>query len=325
VSQDLYHFSKALSDIRKHNKYPQVLSRRALNEMWRAQGSGDEVFGLGWQIDERAGQRMVSHAGRMPGYFRPYTAHYLDDDVTVIVLSNVYDNPSRQMANDLADIARGKMVDMAFDPAARREKLGWTDLFGNVALKLLYGTSADEKGTDMTVIGSDKNLGQLAVEIGQPVVKGTLLGNIDFAKEPWSIEGSEMAPGLLESLGQVLQAMHKYRSEPIPFDGNTKRWSAEMRSFTPWDAHRSLRRSFATASCVGSRSAIRGMVGRGTSATGRPSTGLPSRRSGSRPIIDLPLLDSSSSWDFSGPPTTEVACTRNISRTCTSDGSWGGG
>jgi hypothetical protein len=58
--------------------------------MWtpvRLNGGGTYAYGFGWQVDAVAGHKRVHHSGTMPG-FRATIHRYLDDKLTVIVLTN---------------------------------------------------------------------------------------------------------------------------------------------------------------------------------------------------------------------------------------------
>ena len=80
--------------------------------------NGGEVtnYGFGWSIGEDQGRLRVSHGGAWVG-FRTHIARYLEDSVTIVVLSNFgRANPgrvSRQVANlvfsaTVADQATGE-------------------------------------------------------------------------------------------------------------------------------------------------------------------------------------------------------------------------
>jgi CubicO group peptidase (beta-lactamase class C family) len=67
-----------------------LLSTETLNQMWtpvRLNGGGTYAYGFGWQVDAVAGHKRVHHSGTMPG-FRATIHRYLDDKLTVIVLTN---------------------------------------------------------------------------------------------------------------------------------------------------------------------------------------------------------------------------------------------
>jgi D-alanyl-D-alanine carboxypeptidase len=67
-----------------------LLSTATLNQMWTPVpliGGGTYAYGFGWQVDAVAGHKRVHHSGTMPG-FRATIHRYLDDQLTVIVLTN---------------------------------------------------------------------------------------------------------------------------------------------------------------------------------------------------------------------------------------------
>jgi len=67
-----------------------LLSASTLNQMWTPvtlSGGGAYAYGFGWQVDAVAGHKRVHHSGTMPG-FRATIQRYLDDRLTVIVLTN---------------------------------------------------------------------------------------------------------------------------------------------------------------------------------------------------------------------------------------------
>ncbi len=69
----------------------QLLSQGSLESMYMpnyaADGTGGE-YGYGWQIGEFRGHRKVEHVGGING-FHTYLGRYLDDRVTIILLSNI--------------------------------------------------------------------------------------------------------------------------------------------------------------------------------------------------------------------------------------------
>ena len=69
----------------------QLLRQGSLESMYTpnhaADGSGGE-YGYGWQIGEFQGHRKVEHVGGING-FHTYLGRYLDDQVTIILLSNI--------------------------------------------------------------------------------------------------------------------------------------------------------------------------------------------------------------------------------------------
>ena len=81
---DLYLFDQALYSNQLLNQDNQELM---YTPYYGADGSGGE-YGLGWQLDEFEGQRVVGHTGGING-FHVYLGRYLDDQVTIILLSNI--------------------------------------------------------------------------------------------------------------------------------------------------------------------------------------------------------------------------------------------
>jgi CubicO group peptidase (beta-lactamase class C family) len=96
---DLFVFDQALND-------GQLLSLENQELMYTpslaADGSGD-VYGYGWQLSERGGHRRVGHSGRING-FRVFFGRYLDDQVTIILLSNIETEEIDQITDGLEQI-----------------------------------------------------------------------------------------------------------------------------------------------------------------------------------------------------------------------------
>jgi CubicO group peptidase (beta-lactamase class C family) len=82
--QDLYRFDQALSS----GLLLQPETQEAMyTPYFAADGSGGD-YGLGWQINEFEGHRIVGHTGGING-FHAYLGRYLDDRATIILLSNI--------------------------------------------------------------------------------------------------------------------------------------------------------------------------------------------------------------------------------------------
>lgn len=67
-------------------------------------GQGD--YGLGWQTLTRFGRLMHNHSGGVTG-FASHVAYYPQDDLLIVLLSNVEDDPVKNTAFDLAAIVFG--------------------------------------------------------------------------------------------------------------------------------------------------------------------------------------------------------------------------
>jgi CubicO group peptidase (beta-lactamase class C family) len=99
--EDLYRWDQALSS---HT----LISQRALDEAFTpyvASQYAGSSYGYGWFIAKapRAGHRLIWHDGRIDG-FRTYNGLYLDDGITVIVLSNLSTLDELAIARALAQI-----------------------------------------------------------------------------------------------------------------------------------------------------------------------------------------------------------------------------
>jgi CubicO group peptidase (beta-lactamase class C family) len=66
----------------------------------------DMVYGYGWEISHQSGHLVIGHAGRVPG-FRAQLLRYPDDQVTIIVLSNLDSLDLSLINKTLAEIALG--------------------------------------------------------------------------------------------------------------------------------------------------------------------------------------------------------------------------
>lgn len=73
----------------------QILNAASRELMWtpvKLNSGASHPYGFGWELDAVNGHRRVQHGGSLPG-FRSVIARYLDDKLTVIVLTNA-DNAS---------------------------------------------------------------------------------------------------------------------------------------------------------------------------------------------------------------------------------------
>jgi CubicO group peptidase (beta-lactamase class C family) len=61
------------------------------------------AYGYGWFISQQSGHRVIWHDGNMPGFISQIT-RYPDDQVTIIVLTNVRNEDPYQITNALADM-----------------------------------------------------------------------------------------------------------------------------------------------------------------------------------------------------------------------------
>ena len=94
-----------------------LLKKSSLEQMWTAAKNNDGSiapfsYGFGWFTDTYHGHRIVQHSGGTPG-FSSTIYRFLDDRLTVILLTNHADRIVDQMAIDIAGM---------FRPALRRPK-----------------------------------------------------------------------------------------------------------------------------------------------------------------------------------------------------------
>lgn len=85
-----------------------VLKNSSLQQMWTVttlhdgkQNSGH--YGFGWFIESRNGHRVVEHEGQWQG-FETQISRYLDDGLTVVVLTNLASAKPQRIADDVAAI-----------------------------------------------------------------------------------------------------------------------------------------------------------------------------------------------------------------------------
>jgi D-alanyl-D-alanine carboxypeptidase len=67
-----------------------ILKRSTLEQMWTPVKLNDGKtypYGFGWQLESIPGHKQVNHGGSLPG-FRSQLARFVDDKVTVVVLTN---------------------------------------------------------------------------------------------------------------------------------------------------------------------------------------------------------------------------------------------
>ena len=95
---DLYKWDQALySD--------QLVSKETLATIFTSMVTipNDGGYGYGWVISKQSGHRVISHGGDLPGFHSQIT-RYPDDQVTIIVLTNVDNEQPDQISNALADM-----------------------------------------------------------------------------------------------------------------------------------------------------------------------------------------------------------------------------
>lgn len=82
---DLARFDAALADER-------LLPQPVIRSMWQPLGIGTAMYGLGFAVRPIEGRRQVGHTGGGPGAATSF-ARFVDDDLTVVVLTNTAQPP----------------------------------------------------------------------------------------------------------------------------------------------------------------------------------------------------------------------------------------
>jgi CubicO group peptidase (beta-lactamase class C family) len=96
TAEDLYRWDQAL--------YGEQLVPAALRDEAFSPGQGD--YGYGWWITDHNGRRLISHQGNMSGV-STFIARYPDQQLTVIVLSNLQGANAAGIAIHIAELAQG--------------------------------------------------------------------------------------------------------------------------------------------------------------------------------------------------------------------------
>ncbi len=108
---DIYRFDRALYT-------DQVLKPATQQKMFSEQVQG---VGYGWFVRSNLNRRTTAITGRSPG-FSSSLEHFVDDNLCVIVLSNLYSSISQSMAGDIAAIALGEKYTPVLVPNARKPR-----------------------------------------------------------------------------------------------------------------------------------------------------------------------------------------------------------
>lgn len=101
-----------------------LLKKASLQQMWtvaklRNGKPNPGHYGFGWFIETKDGHSVVQHEGQWQG-FETQISRYVDDGITVVVLTNLGDAKPGQIADGVASIYLGKPaapLDIAYLPA----------------------------------------------------------------------------------------------------------------------------------------------------------------------------------------------------------------
>jgi CubicO group peptidase (beta-lactamase class C family) len=89
-----------------------VLKESSKREMWTVAPLSDGTpnrgpYGFAWFVDSRSGHRLVGHDGRWQG-FTTHIARYLDDGLTIVILTNQANCDPQRIVDEVAAIYLGK-------------------------------------------------------------------------------------------------------------------------------------------------------------------------------------------------------------------------
>jgi D-alanyl-D-alanine carboxypeptidase len=94
-----------------------LLGKSTLDQMWtptRLSKGGEAEYGFGWSIGKVNGHRLVAHGGGIPG-FSTQLSRYVDDNLTVIILTNADSGNAGAVARGIA----GRLVPALAEEAAK--------------------------------------------------------------------------------------------------------------------------------------------------------------------------------------------------------------
>ncbi|MCB1023620.1 MAG: serine hydrolase [Acidobacteria bacterium] len=86
-----------------------LVSKKSLDEIFTPNKNG---YGYGWGITKKFNRLSISHGGGIYG-FSTDISRFPDDNVTVIVLTNIQGSPAGRVSNDLAAIVFGEKYEIA--------------------------------------------------------------------------------------------------------------------------------------------------------------------------------------------------------------------
>ena len=104
--EDLYLWDKALYT-------EKLVSKSSLDKMFTP---FKEDYGYGWFIIKQFNRKLITHGGIINGFYG-YISRYVDDEVCIIVLSNIENSPVDKISIDLAAIVFGEKYEV---PEVRR-------------------------------------------------------------------------------------------------------------------------------------------------------------------------------------------------------------
>lgn len=76
-------------------------SRKLMWTPFKFNDGKNSIYGLGWRIDEVNGRKRIGHGGTLNG-FKSHFARFVDDGITVIVLTNLEQVDSSEFSSKIA-------------------------------------------------------------------------------------------------------------------------------------------------------------------------------------------------------------------------------
>jgi CubicO group peptidase (beta-lactamase class C family) len=92
-----------------------LLTRASLEQMWtpvKLNSSKTQPYGFGWALADIKGHRLIEHGGAWQG-FTSFIARYVDDKLTVIVLTNLAGADPGKIAHGLAGLYNPELMPRA--------------------------------------------------------------------------------------------------------------------------------------------------------------------------------------------------------------------
>lgn len=97
-----------------------LLKRGSLDQMWtpvKLNGGKTQAYGFGWSFGDLKGHRLIEHGGAWQG-FTTYIARYVDDKLTVIVLTNLAGGDPGKIAHGVAGLYNPELAPPAHKAVA---------------------------------------------------------------------------------------------------------------------------------------------------------------------------------------------------------------
>jgi hypothetical protein len=84
------------------------MKKSSLAQMWtvaplKSGSPNSGHYGYGWFVESQHGHRLIEHGGQWQG-FETQISRYVDDQLTVVVLTNLTDAQPDRIAHGVADI-----------------------------------------------------------------------------------------------------------------------------------------------------------------------------------------------------------------------------